>query len=171
MNYRHVKQLVLKSALGAVLFWSTQGVAVAEGQEVPGETAKSSARIVGDNDVRIADVEQEPDYTRQEAWKEGTKSGEGNFMGNCVPCHGPQGKGDGVLAGSLDVPPRDLTSKSILSTRTDQFLFGVIKNGGASVGLSESMSPWGTTFSDEEITNIVNYIRTEICKCKYPGDE
>lgn len=169
MNH-HVKQLVFRCMLGAVLLLSTQGVAVAEGQEIPGKAAESSARLAGDNNIRIADVEQEPDYTRQDAWKEGTKSGEGNFMGNCVPCHGPQGKGDGVLAGSLDVPPRDLTSKSIISTRTDKFLFDVIKNGGASAGLSESMTPWGTTFSDEEISNIVDYIRTEICKCKYLGD-
>jgi len=119
---------------------------------------------------QIADAEKEPDYTRQEAWKGGTKSGVGNFMGNCVPCHGPQGKGDGVLAESLDVKPRDLSDKSMLSARTDNFLFGVIRNGGASVGLSESMTPWGTTLSDEEIRNIVKYIRTEICKCQYTGN-
>lgn len=119
--------------------------------------------------VLLAAVDKEPDYTTQQAWKGGMQSGAGNFMANCVTCHGPEGKGDGVLADSLDVKPRDLTNKSIISARSDEYLFKVIKNGGASVGLSESMTPWGTTFSDKEISNLVQHIRTNICKCKYIG--
>ncbi len=115
------------------------------------------------------DVGKEPDYMSQMAWKEGTKSGKGNFEGYCVPCHGPEGRGDGVLAETLDVPPRDLSNSELLSTRTDEFLFKVIKNGGPSVGFSENMMPFSGTLSDEEIRNIISYIRSDICKCKYKG--
>ncbi len=114
-------------------------------------------------------ADKEPDYTSQQAWQGGMQSGAGNFMANCVTCHGPEGKGDGVLADSLDVKPKDLTNKPIISARTDEYLFKVIKNGGVSVGLSESMPPWSTTFSDKEIRNLVQHIRTDICKCKYSG--
>ena len=119
--------------------------------------------------ISLADADKEPDYTTQQTWQGGMQSGAGNFMANCVACHGPEGKGDGILADSLDVKPRDLTNKSLISARTDEYLFKVIKNGGASVGLSENMTPWGTTFSDKEIRNIIQHIRTNICKCKYSG--
>jgi high-affinity iron transporter len=90
-------------------------------------------------------------------------------MANCVSCHGPEGEGDGVLADSLDTKPSDLSNKSTISTRSDEYLIKVIENGGVSVGLSESMPPWGTTFSDEEIRNVVQHLRDTICKCKYEG--
>ncbi|MEN8130823.1 MAG: cytochrome c [Pseudomonadota bacterium] len=119
--------------------------------------------------ILLAAADKEPDYTSQQAWQGGMQSGAGNFMANCVSCHGPEGKGDGVLADSLDVKPKDLTNKPIISARTDEYLFKVIKNGGVSVGLSESMPPWSTTFSDKEIRNLVQHIRTDICKCEYSG--
>ncbi|TXT23267.1 MAG: hypothetical protein FD134_2241 [Gallionellaceae bacterium] len=43
----------------------------------------------------------------------------------------------------------------------------VIKSGGASVGFSESMPDWKDTFTDKEITQIVQYLREHICKCRY----
>lgn len=36
-------------------------------------------------------------------------SGPVYFAENCAVCHGPAGEGDGQLAGSLSVPPPDLT--------------------------------------------------------------
>lgn len=117
----------------------------------------------------LADKYKEPDYTSQKAWQGGMQSGSGNFIANCVTCHGPQGKGDGVLADALEVKPGNLSNKSIMSARSDEYLFKVIKQGGISVGLSDSMPLWGTTFSDVEIKNVIQYIRSEICKCKYSG--
>ncbi len=115
-------------------------------------------------------VNKEPDYLSQNAWQGGTKSGKGNFESYCVPCHGPLGKGDGILADTLDVKPRNLSNAKLLSMRTDDFLFKVIKNGGASVGFSENMMPFDNTLSDEEIKNVIRYIRSDICKCQYKGE-
>jgi mono/diheme cytochrome c family protein len=112
---------------------------------------------------------KEPDYTSQAAWAGGTTSGEGNFQSYCVTCHGPEGKGDGMLAESLDVMPRDLTNAALISARSDDLLFKTIKGGGASVGLSENMISFEGQLSDEEIRNIITYIRTDICKCEYKG--
>lgn len=115
--------------------------------------------------TQLAAADKEPDYTSQKTWQDGMHSGGGNFMA----CHGPQGKGDGVMAESLDIKPRDISNKAIMSSRTDEYLFKVIKHGGVSVGLSENMPLWGTTFRDSEIKSIIKHIRTEICKCKYSG--
>ena len=98
----------------------------------------------------------------------GMDAGEGNYMGNCLPCHGMEGKGDGPLADSLggDVLPRDLSDAAYMSSRSDAELFKVIKHGGKSAGFSENMPDWSTTFTDEAIHNLVEYIRSDLCKCK-----
>ncbi|MDD5395462.1 MAG: c-type cytochrome [Thiothrix sp.] len=96
-------------------------------------------------------------------------AGKDNFIANCSPCHGDTGKGDGPLAETLGegVRPRNLSDGKFLSVRSDEFLFKVIKSGGVSVGLSESMPSWKETFTDAEIKQIIQYVRNSICKCKY----
>lgn len=96
-------------------------------------------------------------------------AGKDNYIGNCSPCHGLAGNADGPLADSLGegAQPRKLNDALLLSGRTDEFLFKVIKSGGVSVGFSESMPDWKDTFTDNEITQIVRYLREHICQCKY----
>lgn len=110
-------------------------------------------------------IELDPDNT-------GTytgKAGKDNYIGNCSPCHGMTGKGDGPLAETLGegVVPRNLSDANLLSARTDEFLFKVVKSGGIAVGFSESMPSWKETFTDVEIEQIIQYVRSNICKCKY----
>ena len=97
------------------------------------------------------------------------KAGKDNYIGNCSPCHGETGKGDGPLAETLGegVRPRNLGDAKLLAARTDEFLFKVIKSGGVAVGLSEAMPSWKETFTDAEIKQIIQYVRSSICKCQY----
>lgn len=85
----------------------------------------------------------------------------------CVPCHGMSGKGDGPIAISLGVRPRDHTDDKVMSILTDQEILQVIKGGGASVKKSPQMPSFSTpanhigiALSDEEIRDVVSYIRT-----------
>lgn len=98
-------------------------------------------------------------------------AGKDNYIGNCSPCHGMTGKGDGPLANALGegVVPSKLGDAKLLSTRTDEALFKAVKFGGASMGLSEAMPDWKGTFTDAEIKQIIQYVRNSICKCKYDG--
>jgi mono/diheme cytochrome c family protein len=94
-------------------------------------------------------------------------TGEGAYMGYCVNCHGYEGKGDGPLAESIgDVLPRDLSDAEYMSTRSDEQLFNVIKNGGKGTGFSDTMPDWGYNFPDADIKALVQYIRSDLCKCK-----
>lgn len=97
------------------------------------------------------------------------EAGKDNYIANCSPCHGDTGKGDGPLIDTLGegVVPRDLSDAKLLSARTDEFLFKVVKSGGVAVGFSEAMPSWTETFTDAEIRQIVQYVRNSICKCKY----
>ncbi len=149
--YRHnIKWSIITGMVGGVFYLSSPAVS---------------------QEIQLAATDKEPDYTSQQVWQGDMQSGEGNFMANCVTCHGPQGKGDGVLADSLEVKPRDLSNKSIMSARSDEYLFKVIKQGGVAVGLSDNMPLWGTTFSDVEIKKVIKHIRTKICKCRYSGNK
>ena len=83
----------------------------------------------------------------------------------CAQCHGIKGKGDGINAKFLTVPPRNHTKAEYLETRTDQQFFQAIKFGGLSVGRAPCMPAWGNTLSDSTIHELVRYIR-ELCQCE-----
>lgn len=71
---------------------------------------------------------------------------------NCVPCHGPSGKGDGPAAAALPTKPADWTSARVQS-ETDGELFWKISNGRG------PMPPW-KHLSEKDRWDLVNYIRT-----------
>jgi cytochrome c oxidase cbb3-type subunit 3 len=81
----------------------------------------------------------------------------------CVSCHGQSGKGDGAAAAALNPKPRDHTNREYMSKLSDAELLNVIKNGGASIGKSPLMPPWGASLKDEQIQDIIAYIRTLCC--------
>jgi mono/diheme cytochrome c family protein len=95
--------------------------------------------------------------------------GKESYDNTCVACHGPEGKGDGVAAAALDPKPRNLSDGAYVSTLSNEHLYKVISEGGASVGLSPMMAPWGGVLSEQDIWNVIAYIRQDICKCQYDG--
>jgi mono/diheme cytochrome c family protein len=82
------------------------------------------------------------------------------YRENCAPCHGATGKGDGVGAQSLPVRPADHTNGKLMASRSDAFLRDVIANGGSAMGLSAFMPAWKGILKDDQIQDLVDYIRT-----------
>jgi mono/diheme cytochrome c family protein len=82
------------------------------------------------------------------------------YRENCAPCHGESGKGDGAGARSLPVRPADHTNPAVMNARTDAFLRDVIAKGGNALGLSSFMPAWQGIFKDDEIQDLVGYIRS-----------
>lgn len=78
----------------------------------------------------------------------------------CSPCHGMRGNGLGPNAENLSTRPRNFTDKPYMDTKNDRDLFQVIKGGGSAVGLSFLMPPWGNTLAEQEISDVIVYIRT-----------
>ncbi|SMF66571.1 c-type cytochrome [Pseudobacteriovorax antillogorgiicola] len=78
----------------------------------------------------------------------------------CVACHGANGAADGPAAMAMNPKPRNLTDPAWQDSVDDARIAKVIKEGGAAVGLSATMAPWGAVVSDEEIEQMVAYIRS-----------
>ena len=88
---------------------------------------------------------------------------EANYQGFCLKCHGVDGKGDGPAAAILSKKPQDYTDCAYMAKQSDEKLFNVIKNGGAANGLGPDMQAWKDAFEDNEIRDLVAYVRT-FCK-------
>ncbi len=89
-----------------------------------------------------------------------------NYKTYCVQCHGSQGDGKGINIRDMSVQPRDHTDAKAMSTRSDETLFRVIKEGGLSIDKSVLMPPWDGVLNDAEIRDMVQHLRT-LCRCKY----
>ncbi len=81
------------------------------------------------------------------------------FQHYCATCHGDSGAGDGFNAYNLDPHPRDLSDPA-LQKKSDVEIADTIRRGGAGVGMSSLMPPWGRTLSERQVTDVVLYLRT-----------
>ena len=88
------------------------------------------------------------------------KAGEADYQIYCASCHGGSGAGDGPVAQALNPKPARHDDGAYMNPLTDDYLFKVIKFGGASVGKSPMMAPLGGSLSDQRIHNVIAFIRT-----------
>ncbi|MBI3757699.1 MAG: cytochrome c [Deltaproteobacteria bacterium] len=87
-------------------------------------------------------------------------AGKATYDKTCGMCHGPTGKGDGPTAAVLPTKPRNHTDGDYMNPLTADYLFKIIKEGGAAVGKAQFMPAWGTQLKDPDIWNVIAYIRT-----------
>jgi len=78
----------------------------------------------------------------------------------CATCHGEDGCGDGPGAAGLDPKPAKHCDGNYMNALSDEHLFKVVKEGGVSVGKSPLMAPWGGTLSDDQIRDVVAFVRS-----------
>lgn len=104
------------------------------------------------------------------------------FEENCIPCHGPHGRGDGRMASkrqpappkfvsAIQPAPADITDPLFMNRFSDEFLFTLIRKGW--IGAIESgrfttMGPFGDVLSDEDIWSVVGYIGVTFVNGKTP---
>ncbi|MBL80054.1 MAG: cytochrome C [Nitrosomonadaceae bacterium] len=80
--------------------------------------------------------------------------GAGYFAENCVVCHGPQGKGNGVLAKSFTKPPADLLTEPHTERHTAGDFFNWLSKGIPDTG----MPGFEAKLDEEGRWDVVNYI-------------
>jgi mono/diheme cytochrome c family protein len=78
----------------------------------------------------------------------------------CAGCHGTYGDGkEGTKSGFVPRVPT-LANKKYMDEMPDDYLFLIIKKGGAYMGKMAAMPAWEKRLSDDEIRSIVAHIRT-----------
>jgi len=82
------------------------------------------------------------------------------FVRFCSKCHGTEGKGDGPQADALTTKPRDFTDCARMKAMSDDTLFTAIKEGGEAVHLSKDMPAWKDGMDDDEIHDLIAYVRS-----------
>ena len=81
-------------------------------------------------------------------------NGSGYFAENCVTCHGPQGKGNGILAKSFTKPPADLLTEPHTELHTAGDFFNWLSKGIPDTG----MPGFEEKLDEEGRWDVVNYI-------------
>lgn len=85
----------------------------------------------------------------------GESRGERLYVAYCAGCHGVDGRGSWRAALFL-IRPGDLT---VAADHPDQYVFDMIKHGGASIG-RPGMPAFGAQLSDDDIRTLAAYLET-----------
>src|SRR6266704_4073301 len=78
------------------------------------------------------------------------------FTRYCSGCHGGDGRGE---AKTFQPNVGNLAVKELMDHLTDEYLFTVIKKGGAAVGKNAAMPAWQSQLDDTQIWDIVGFVR------------
>jgi mono/diheme cytochrome c family protein len=87
-----------------------------------------------------------------ESDEESIMRGKSLYQIHCLDCHGPKGKGDGILGKTLKLEPADLSQLNLGASRP--LLVMVVKRGRA------SMPRWENLLTHQQSVDVTNYILT-----------
>jgi mono/diheme cytochrome c family protein len=97
-----------------------------------------------------------PGLARAQSATEGQKV----YTTYCSSCHGDKGRGDGAAGKALPVKPADHTDGKLMNSFSDEFLINIISKGGAAVGKSSFMPAWGGVLKDDQLQDLLAYLRS-----------
>jgi len=86
--------------------------------------------------------------------------GEADYATYCSPCHGTRGNGRGPMVVLLNPKPTRHSDTAYMKALSDDYLFRLIRDGGPAVGKSPMMASWKGILSDQQIWNLITYIRS-----------
>jgi cytochrome c553 len=84
--------------------------------------------------------------------------GEATFKTMCVACHGEKGDGNGPAGAALNPKPTNFTDAANADRLTDEYVYKVIKEGGAAVGKSPLMVAWASSLKDDQLRDVAAYV-------------
>lgn len=78
------------------------------------------------------------------------------YANYCVTCHGINADGNGRAARLHTPRPANLRA----SDKNDVYIGLIVRKGGESLGRSPGMPPWGEELTDEQIGDVVAFVRS-----------
>jgi mono/diheme cytochrome c family protein len=88
----------------------------------------------------------------------GTPRAERLYLSLCATCHGVDGQGSWRATFFL-IRPGNLADPARIRTHSDQYLFDIIKHGGAPLG-RPGMPAFGASLNDDDIRALAAYVRS-----------
>lgn len=95
----------------------------------------------------------------------------GLYKAGCQYCHGADGRGVDLSTVGFDVPLPNLTDCSFATREPDADWFIVTHQGGPVRGFANNMPAFGEAFTDEQINQVVGYLRTFCTDNRWPRGE
>ena len=80
------------------------------------------------------------------------------YLAHCATCHGADGRGSWRATIFL-MQPGDLADRQRMDGLPGEYVFELVKHGGATIG-RPGMPSFGYHLKDEEIRELVRYVRT-----------
>jgi len=84
--------------------------------------------------------------------------GEASFKTLCISCHGEKGDGNGPAGAALQPKPTNFTDPANADRLKDEYVYNVVKNGGAANGRSPLMVAWSGVLKDDAIRDVAAYV-------------
>jgi mono/diheme cytochrome c family protein len=78
------------------------------------------------------------------------------YANYCVTCHGINADGNGRAARLHTPRPANLRA----TDKNDAYIGLIVRKGGESLGRSAGMPPWGEELTDEQIGDVVAFVRS-----------
>ena len=163
---RAIQRTILSTAVGAALALFAFGCGEASDAPTPAKPAERAPVPPTDEPPAPPPAPPTPAKTPDTlsdpnaAIEADAEVGKADYQIYCASCHGETGEGDGPVAQALNPKPARHSNGAYMNPLTDDYLFKVIKFGGAAVGKSAMMAPLGGSLSDQQIRNTIAFIRT-----------
>ena len=95
------------------------------------------------------------------------------FATSCATCHGPNGSPDpdSPIVQGLGVVPADLSDPLFNSREPAGDWEMVVKHGGDAMGLAAQMPPHKEALTDEQVENVVAYVKSIVDTSAFPPGE
>lgn len=78
------------------------------------------------------------------------------YASYCVTCHGINADGNGRAARLYNPRPANLRT----TDKNDSYIEMIVRKGGEAIGRSPKMPPWGEELTNEQIRDVVTFIRS-----------
>ncbi|MDP3151522.1 MAG: cytochrome c [Archangium sp.] len=84
--------------------------------------------------------------------------GEAHYKTLCISCHGEKGDGNGPAGAAMNPKPGNFTDPANAERITGEWVYKMVKNGGAANGKSPMMVAWSGALNDQQVRDVSAYV-------------
>jgi mono/diheme cytochrome c family protein len=103
-----------------------------------------------------ADANSGDDFPKKNSLEAAIYRGNIVFNHYCALCHGATAEGNGRAAKIYNPRPANL----VTTDKNDDYKELIIRRGGAAIGRSQYMPPWGEELTDEQVADVIKFLHS-----------